>query len=91
MELHPRLRALTLEIILRAVFGLDPGPRLEALRDRLSQLLAYGDRPITLLPPRPRGWSVCWSGAGQSLASSACAKRSTSCCSSRSTSGARAG
>ena len=53
MELHPRLRALTLEIILRAVFGLDPGPRLEALRDRLSQLLAYGDRPITLLPPPP--------------------------------------
>ena len=52
-ELHPRLQALTLEIILRAVFGLDPGPRLDALRDRLSQLLAYGDRPITLLPPPP--------------------------------------
>jgi cytochrome P450 len=27
--LHPRLQALTLEVILRAVFGLDPGPRLE--------------------------------------------------------------
>ena len=50
VELHPRLRALTLEIILRAVFGLDPGPRLDALRDRLSALLAYGDQPITLLP-----------------------------------------
>ena len=25
IELHPRLQALTLEIILRAVFGLDPG------------------------------------------------------------------
>ena len=35
------------------MFGLDPGPRLDALRDRLSQLLAYGDRPITLLPPPP--------------------------------------
>ena len=33
IELHPRLQALTLEIILRAVFGLDPGPRLDALRD----------------------------------------------------------
>jgi cytochrome P450 len=50
MELHPRLQALTLEIILRAVFGLDPGPRLDELRDRLSALLAYGDQPITLLP-----------------------------------------
>src|SRR5688572_15356570 len=53
IELHPRLQALTLEIILRAVFGLDPGPRLDALRERLSRLLSYGDRPITLLPPPP--------------------------------------
>ena len=30
----PRLQALTLEIILRAVFGLDPGERLDFLRDR---------------------------------------------------------
>ncbi|MEA2126026.1 MAG: hypothetical protein QOI80_2808, partial [Solirubrobacteraceae bacterium] len=28
VALHPRLQALTLEIILRAVFGLDEGPRL---------------------------------------------------------------
>src|ERR1700710_1435605 len=28
IALHPRLQALTLEVILRAVFGLDPGPRL---------------------------------------------------------------
>jgi cytochrome P450 len=49
IELHPRLQALTLEIILRAVFGLDPGPRLDALRERLSQLLAYGDSAITLI------------------------------------------
>ena len=45
IELHPRLQALTLEIILRAVFGLDPGPRLDALRDALTELLAYGDSP----------------------------------------------
>ena len=30
LELHPRMQALTLEIILRAVFGLDPGRRLDA-------------------------------------------------------------
>ena len=51
MELHPRFQTLTLEIILQAVFGLEPGPRLEALRESLSKLLAYGDNPLTLLPP----------------------------------------
>ena len=51
MELHPRFQSLTLEIILRAVFGLEPGPRLDALRESLSKLLAYGDNPLTLLPP----------------------------------------
>jgi cytochrome P450 len=53
IELHPRMQRLTLEIILRAVFGLDPGPRLEALRDQLSRMLVFGDRPISLLPPPP--------------------------------------
>ncbi len=51
--LHPRSQALTLEVILRAVFGLDPGPRLERLRSSLSKLLAYGESPITLIPPPP--------------------------------------
>lgn len=50
-ELHPRFQALTLEIILRAVFGLDPGPRLDALRQSLTALLSYGDSPLTLLQP----------------------------------------
>ncbi len=48
--LHPRLGALTLEIILRAVFGLDPGPRLETLRKSLTRLLAYGESPLTIIP-----------------------------------------
>ena len=51
IELHPRFQSLTLEIILRAVFGLEPGPRLDALRESLATLLAYGDNPLTLLPP----------------------------------------
>jgi hypothetical protein len=50
LESQPLFQSLTLEIILRAVFGLDPGTRLDVLRDRLSRLLAYGDSPITLLP-----------------------------------------
>jgi cytochrome P450 len=55
IPLQPRTQRLTLEIILRAVFGLDPGPRLDALRERLSELLAFGDRPISLTPPDPDG------------------------------------
>ncbi len=54
-ELHPRLQRLTLEIILRAVFGLDPGPRLDALRERLAAMLAFGDRFISVIPPEPGG------------------------------------
>jgi cytochrome P450 len=51
LELHPRFQALTLEVILRAVFGLDPGARLDSLREALARLLSYGDQPATLLPP----------------------------------------
>jgi len=53
VELHPRMQDLTLKIILRAVFGLDPGARFDALRDRLQAMLAFGDKPISLMPPPP--------------------------------------
>ena len=53
VELHPRMQGLTLEIILRAVFGLDTGPRLDALRKGLGRMLAFGDRPMSLLRPNP--------------------------------------
>lgn len=55
LELHPRMQRLTLEIIMRAVFGLESGPRLDALRDRLGAMLAFGDRPISMVPPAPDG------------------------------------
>jgi cytochrome P450 len=55
MELQERFQRLTLEIILRAVFGLDPGERLDSLRALLSELLRFGDRPITLVPIDPEG------------------------------------
>jgi cytochrome P450 len=54
VALHPRLQALTLEIILRAVFGLESGPRLEALRASLTDVLDLGARPMALLPPLQR-------------------------------------
>jgi cytochrome P450 len=50
LALHPRMQDLTLEIILRAAFGLDPGPRLDALRSRLTSVLALGARPLGMLP-----------------------------------------
>jgi cytochrome P450 len=55
IEMHPRMQALTLEVILRAVFGLQPGPRLETLREHLRLMLEFGDRPISLVPPDPNG------------------------------------
>ena len=54
IELHSRLQALTLEIILRAVFGLDPGPRLEAIRTRLTEILDIGTKPGSLIPALQR-------------------------------------
>ena len=50
IALHRRLQALTLEVILRAVFGLDPGPRLEAIRTRLTEVLDIGAKPLSLIP-----------------------------------------
>src|ERR1700694_2306375 len=57
---HPRLQALTLEVILRAVFGLEQGARLDSLRELLGKLLAFGDTPLSLLPPPPR--ALAWIG-----------------------------
>jgi cytochrome P450 family 135 len=37
--LHPRMQAVTLEVILRVVFGVAEGPRLERLRGMLSTVL----------------------------------------------------
>jgi cytochrome P450 len=55
IALHPRLQALTLEIILRAVFGLDDGERLDAMRARLTGILQFGARPSSTLPMLQRG------------------------------------
>jgi cytochrome P450 len=52
--LHPRLQHLTMEIILRAVFGLDEGARCDSLRDRLTSILSFGDSPVSLLPAAQR-------------------------------------
>ncbi len=50
VALHPRLQGLTLEIILRAVFGLDEGRRLDALRERLTAILDTSAQPQSMVP-----------------------------------------
>ena len=53
VALHPRLQALTLEIILRAVFGLEAGERLDALRDRLDAHPGVRVEPVLADPDVP--------------------------------------
>ncbi len=54
-ELHSRLQALTLEIIMRAVFGVDPGGRYERLREKLNTILEVTTSPTSMLPAFQRG------------------------------------
>ncbi len=58
VALHPRLQRLTLEIILRAVFGLEQGQQLDELRDRLTEVLAFSENPLSMVPVAQRvaGW-----------------------------------
>jgi len=56
VQLHPRFQALTLEIILRAVFGLETGERLEALRERLTLVLEFGRSPTSVNPRLQRNF-----------------------------------
>jgi cytochrome P450 len=48
--LHERLQRLTLEIVLRAVFGLERGAKLDRLRELLTDILKFAENPISLLP-----------------------------------------
>jgi len=48
-QLHPRMQALTLEVIIRAVLGVDEGPRLERIRGTLQDLLHNVMHPTSTL------------------------------------------
>jgi cytochrome P450 len=50
ITLHPRLQRLTLEIVLRAVFGLEQGARLDELRELLTAILKFSESPLSLIP-----------------------------------------
>jgi cytochrome P450 len=47
--IHPRMQSITLEVILRVVFGVADGPRLERLRVVLTDVLEETSSPITQL------------------------------------------
>ncbi|MBA2505955.1 MAG: cytochrome P450 [Thermoleophilaceae bacterium] len=46
LALAPQLQAVTLEIILRVVFGVREGEEVEGLRQRLQRVMDVGGRPI---------------------------------------------
>jgi cytochrome P450 len=49
-KIHPSMQEITLDVILRTVFGLDEGAAMDRLRDRITRLLAVGtERPWALL------------------------------------------
>ena len=66
VALHPRLQRLTLEIILRAVFGLEQGERLDELRAALTRVLAISESPVSLMLPTVQRWAP-WLGAVRRL------------------------
>jgi cytochrome P450 len=47
--IHPRMQAITLEVILRVVFGVADGPRLERLRGVLTKVLEETASPVAQL------------------------------------------
>ena len=47
--IHSRMQAVTLEVILRVVFGVSDGPRLERLRGLLSKVLTETASPTAQL------------------------------------------
>ena len=49
-RLRPRMQAITLEIILRTVFGVSEGERMAELRDALRDFLDLTTNPVLLLP-----------------------------------------
>jgi cytochrome P450 len=49
LKAWPQMQAITLEIIMRAVFGVEEGARLDRLRAALETLMAEATRPRTLM------------------------------------------
>ena len=64
--IHSRMQAVTLEVILRAVFGVSDGPRLERLRGMLATVLTETASPraqLVGLATRRFGGARPWRGS----------------------------
>jgi cytochrome P450 len=48
-SMHPHMQHITLEVILRTVFGVDEGSQLTELRDQLKALLGKSELPVSTL------------------------------------------
>lgn len=48
--IHTHMQDITLDVILRTVFGLDEGPEQGRLRECLAEMLTLGANPIRLIP-----------------------------------------
>ena len=44
------MQSLTLQVILRVVFGLDEGDKLERIKLLIHRVLAQGNNPLALVP-----------------------------------------
>jgi len=53
--IHPEMQSITLDVILRTVFGLDEGPKMAALRTELAELLSVSASPQVLLATAQAG------------------------------------
>jgi len=54
ISLHPRMQQLTLQVILRAIFGLREGPRQDRFVEVFTEYLERGSRPVNMLPALQR-------------------------------------
>jgi cytochrome P450 len=66
VSIQPYMKQITMEIILRAIFGLDHGPRVEALTALLAELIELAASPVSVIPPLQRDWGA-WSPWGKFL------------------------
>jgi len=56
VSLHQLAQRITLEVILRAVFGVDEAAQFEQLRKSIHLGVEAGSKPYLLLPPFQRDW-----------------------------------
>lgn len=51
LRFHDATQAVTLDVILRTVFGVDDGPTMARLRDQLTETIAWGTSPMFMFQP----------------------------------------